>query len=58
MRRVSGKEAYMAIKIDLKKAYDRIIWGAIENILMALNILSDFRKLIMTCVTSTSFSIV
>ena len=41
----------MAIKVDLEKAYDRLEWNFIHKVLQA------FRKLIMSCISSRSISI-
>lgn len=32
MKRKKGKQGMMAIKIDLKKAYDRIEWDLLEGV--------------------------
>lgn len=58
MRRINGKKSYMAIKIGLEKAYDKVSWSVVNDILGELNIPKKFRKLIMACVESTTVSIV
>ena len=47
----------MAIKVDLVKAYDRLEWSFIHNVLKAFWFLEELIKLIMSCVSSTSISI-
>ena len=47
----------MAIKIDLEKAYDRIEWSFIRKMLTLFNIPENLMKLIMSCVTSVSTSL-
>lgn len=57
MRKSNGKKAYMAIKIDLEKAYDRVSWEAIKLILNELNVPPNFERLILDCVSSSSFNV-
>ena len=52
-----GKEAYMAIKVDLEKTYDRLEWNFIHKVLIAYHFPEQLIKLIMSCVSTTSISI-
>ena len=52
-----GKVGYMAIKIDLEKAYDRLEWHFIRDILHLYKIPYQLVKLIMSCVSSSSISV-
>uniref|UniRef100_A0A2N9I899 Reverse transcriptase domain-containing protein n=1 Tax=Fagus sylvatica TaxID=28930 RepID=A0A2N9I899_FAGSY len=52
-----GKEGYMAIKIDLEKAYDRLEWHFIRDILLLFNFPASMIKLILSCVSSSSISV-
>jgi len=54
MRRKQGKVGYMAIKIDLEKAYDRIRWPFIRETLQEAQLPRDMVEVIMNCVTTTS----
>jgi len=47
----------MAIKIDLEKAYDKIKWSFIKEILVNFNFPSNLIDLIMSCVSSVSTSL-
>ena len=44
-----GKEDFMAIKIDLEKAYDKLEWGFIRERLISINLPMDMVELIMSC---------
>lgn len=51
------KMGWMAITIDLEKAYDRLWWSFIENTLKEARIPWNIIQLIMTCVSSTTMQI-
>lgn len=52
-----GKIRFMAIKVDLAKAYDRLEWSFIRNVLIVFRFPEVLVELIMSCVSSTSTSI-
>ena len=52
-----GKVGYMAIKIDLEKAYDKLEWSFIRDMLLRINLPVDLIDLIMSCVSLVSPSI-
>lgn len=53
-----GKGGYMAIKVDLEKAYDRLSWKYIRSSLLDAGLPLSFIELIMRCVESTSMSVI
>ena len=57
MRRKSGSKGWMAIKIDLEKAYDRLKWTFIRDTLSKVKLPSNLVEVIMSCITSSSLSI-
>ncbi|KAH9798495.1 reverse transcriptase domain-containing protein [Citrus sinensis] len=57
MRRKTGKRGFMAIKVDLEKAYDRLNWSFIFETLQLAGIPVHLSRLIMECVTTTTMSI-
>jgi len=46
-----------AIKIDISKAFDSVQWSFLRNVLLAMDIPSEFVHWIMLCVTTASFSV-
>ena len=51
------KKGFVAIKIDMEKAFDRLDWGFIRNTLDFLNLDNNLIDLIMACINTTSMSI-
>ena len=52
-----SKKKVMAIKHDLEKAYDRLEWSFIRDTLKLFKFPSHLISLIMSCVSTTSISI-
>ena len=57
MERMKGRTGNMIIKIDLEKAYDRLEWGFVRKMLTSLNFHMDTVELILSCISSTSISL-
>lgn len=55
--RKKGFVGYIAIKIDLKKAYNKLEWSFIRERLIEINLPQELIELIMSCVCSVSSSI-
>ncbi|XP_057871389.2 uncharacterized protein LOC131077832 [Cryptomeria japonica] len=53
----SSKERAMFIKLDMAKAYDRVSWEFLQNILLAFGFKEEWVSWVLSCVTSSSFSI-
>ena len=45
-----GKWSYCAVKLDMHKAYDRIEWNFLRNMLIRLGFHEEFVLLLMACV--------
>ncbi|CAL9005467.1 unnamed protein product, partial [Prunus brigantina] len=52
-----GKKGFVAWKIYLSKAYDRLSWHFVEYVLLELRLLAPLVKLIMNCVQSVRYHI-
>lgn len=57
MSKKKGKTGYLAIKLDLEKAYDRLEWSFIRDTLKLFYFPHHLISLIMSCVSTTSISI-
>lgn len=57
MKSKKSKTYYMAFKIDLEKAYDKLEWNFILNALTKLNFPQKLIGWIMTCIQSVSYSL-
>ena len=57
MRTYKGTNGLMAIKIDLKKAYDRQSWHFVVVSLRDLGLKEDFVNLVWNCVSTASINI-
>ncbi|KAH9757474.1 reverse transcriptase domain-containing protein [Citrus sinensis] len=57
MRRKTGSTGFLAIKVDLENAYDRLSWEFISDILREARIPSDLIQVIMACITSATMRV-
>lgn len=57
MRSRKGKKGFVAIKLDLEKAYDRIRLEFLEDTLVKVGFGEHFRSLILNCVSSATMRI-
>lgn len=57
MVRKGGKRGYVALKLDLDKAYDRLEWSFIQESLEFFQVLPTLIKLIMNMISSTRYHI-
>ena len=52
-----GKTGFMALKLDMSKAYDRVKWDFLDKIMERLDFDGKWRNLVGCCIRSVSFSI-
>ena len=57
MRKKKGSQGCMAIKIDLEKAYDRLRWPFIREMLLEARLPQKMIDVILNCVSLSSFSV-
>jgi hypothetical protein len=55
--RMKGKDGYMALKLDISKAYDRVEWSFLEAIMKQIGFENRWISSIMTCVRTVKYSI-
>jgi hypothetical protein len=52
-----GKRGICAVKLDMHKAYDRVEWGFLRDMMMRLGFDLSWVNLIMSCVTTINYSV-
>lgn len=57
MRRKKGASGWMAIKVDLEKAFDRLRWDFIHDTLIDAGLPNQLISLIMNCITTPSMQV-
>lgn len=50
-----GKQKYIALKLDMAKAYDRVEWVYIQKLLVKIGFHETFINWIMQCITTPTY---
>lgn len=57
MKKAKRKKGFIAMKIDLEKAYDRIRWDFLKQVLEEAGLNDKFISLIMRCISNMSYNV-
>ncbi|KAA3466735.1 reverse transcriptase [Gossypium australe] len=53
----TGKKRFMAVKLDMSKAYDRVEWGFLNKVMLWMGFAKECVALIMRCISTVSYAV-
>ncbi|KAM6568466.1 hypothetical protein CsatB_016451 [Cannabis sativa] len=56
-RKRRGKEGYMAVSLDFSKAYDRVEWIFLKDLMLKMGFDAHWVRLVLNCVNSVRYTI-
>lgn len=57
MRNKKGRSGWMALKVDLEKAYDRLSWEFIEDTMQTIGFNQSWRRNVLACLSTSRLAV-
>ncbi|XP_042515190.1 uncharacterized protein LOC122089498 [Macadamia integrifolia] len=56
-KKKKGKQMFLALKLDMKKAYDRVEWEFLEKVLLQYGFSSHWVTMVMSCLRTVTYKL-